>query len=80
MADNFNLPIEFNRKETAYPVQIMRYGHTHKVHVMVDNVLVVFEPDEERNYRATVDPTASPNINRALLEEISVALQFLLGD
>ena len=80
MADSFNLPVEFNGKELTYPAQIMRYGFTHKVHVMIDDVLVVFEPDEERNYRATVDPATAPNIGKALLEEISTTLQFLLND
>jgi len=63
-----------------YPAQIMRYGYTHKVHVTIDDVVVVFEPDEEGNYRAAVDPASAPNISKALLEDISATLRFLLTE
>ncbi|HWB27515.1 MAG TPA: hypothetical protein VG738_18695 [Chitinophagaceae bacterium] len=75
MADNFNLPIEFNGQEYEYPTQILRYGYTHKIQVDVNNKIVTFEPDEEGNYRALTDQDISP----ALLKEISDTLKVLLS-
>ena len=80
MADSFDLPVEFNGEEKLYPTTILRYGYTHKIQVTVDNVIVTFELDEEKNYRATVDIDKAARIDEHLLEQISKTLHFLLGD
>ncbi len=80
MADSFDLPVEFNGEEKLFPTTILRYGYTHKIQVTVDDVIVTFEQDEEKNYRATVDHDKATAVNKHLLEEISKTLHFLLGD
>ena len=80
MADSFDLPVEFNGEEKLYPTTILRYGFTHKIQVAVNNIIVIFEPDEEKNYRAIVDNDKEGTLNKHLLEQISNTLHFLLGD
>jgi len=80
MADSFDLPVEFNGEEKLYPTTILRYGFTHKLQVTVNNIIVTFEPDEEKNYRAIVDNDNAGALNKHLLEQISNTLHFLLGD
>ena len=80
MADSFQLPVEFNGDEKEFPAEILRYGYTHKVLVTIDDVVVTFELDEEKNYRAAAYPPVSANISQGLLEEISKTLQYLLSE
>jgi hypothetical protein len=80
MADTFQLPIEDNGEEKEYPAKILRFGFTHKVEVTIDGVVVTFEPDEEKNYRAVTGTDHTTNISKTLLEEISKTLQYLLHD
>jgi len=63
MSDTFNLPVKFNDTEAEYPIQILRYGFTHKVLVTVKGIPVTFEPDEEGSYRAVIDPAITEQIS-----------------
>jgi len=79
MPDSFKLPIDYKGEEKEYPAQIFRFGFTHKVQVEIDSTMVTFEPDEEGNYRATLDSVSTTNIPKDLLKEISETLgHFLL--
>ncbi len=48
-------------------------GYTHKFQVQVNGQDLLFEPDEERNYRAFVDPeqVENSNIDVELLKAIA---------
>jgi len=46
------LPLNFKGREMDLPLKIYPYGYTYRVEVMVDEVMVIFEPDEEGSYRA----------------------------
>jgi hypothetical protein len=78
MADTFDLPVEWNGRESTYPAELLRYGYTHKIHITVEDIILVFEPDEEGQYRAIVPPDTY--IDKALLAAISEALAYLFGD
>ena len=49
------------------------FGFTHKFRVDVNGQVILFEPDEERNYRAVIDYAdidKNKNIDVGLLKEI----------
>ncbi|WP_207427979.1 hypothetical protein [Pedobacter sp. SYSU D00535] len=68
MEEGFKLPITYKGQEKELEATLTASGYTHKFHVDIDGVGVFFEPDEERNYRAVLDPKSielnlSPNLD-----------------
>lgn len=80
MPDQFDLPITFNGKELSFPSELLNYGTSHKIKVSVKEIDVLFEPDEERNYRAVIsfDDLGKKNLpEKDLLQAISETLHEL---
>jgi len=53
--DSLEIPITYKGQELSFPAQLLMTGYTHKIQVEVDGQLIMFEPDEERNYRAILN-------------------------
>ncbi len=59
-----------------FNAQFARTGYLHKITVMIDDVEVIFEPDEERNYRAiSADVEKRNSIDPALVAAVVLALE-----
>lgn len=54
MNDPFELTVFYQGQELILPAELRVYVYTHKIAVQVMGQEVLFEPDEERNYRATL--------------------------
>lgn len=82
MAEKFSLQIHYKNKDLELPAELRVTGYTHKIAVSIGDVEVIFEPDEERNYRAVLPDAANTNINiePQLLETIARELESGLGD
>jgi hypothetical protein len=83
MLDLFELPVEFEGKEFLLPAELLPMGFTHKIKVTVEGTEILFEPDEERNYRAMITDLEKfnhTNINKLLLQEICKTLDQLFGN
>jgi hypothetical protein len=83
MSDTFELPVEYKGKEMLLPAELLRMGFTHKIRVTVTDTDILFEPDEERNYRAVVAETDRDKIASLptdLLQLICQTLDELFGD
>ena len=83
MMDLFELPIDYNGKKILFPAELLPMGFTHKIKVTVEGTEILFEPDEERNYRAmTIDPEMDKNnhLNKDLLKTICITLDDLFGN
>jgi RNase P/RNase MRP subunit p29 len=52
--EEFELPIEYKGEEQMFNAKLIVTGYTHKFSVEVDGQSILFEPDEERNYRAVI--------------------------
>ena len=52
MDEMFDLPVQHNNKALLFPSQLQSWGYSHRILVTVGNYVVIFEPDEERKYRA----------------------------
>lgn len=55
MEDSLEIPVTYRGEELNFPATFVPSGYTHKIQVEVNGELVMFEPDEERNYRALLD-------------------------
>lgn len=54
MTDPFTLPVLYRNEELEFDAELRRTGYTHKIAVNVKGTEIIFEPDEERNYRAVL--------------------------
>jgi hypothetical protein len=80
MDEDFELPVLHEGKELLFTSRLLQYGYLHRFEVEVNGQKVLFEPDEERNYRAMVDPLEADKMKRKdieLLQAIAEALQSL---
>lgn len=80
MNEPFELPVTYKGKDLLLSAQLLNYGYTHKFKVTLDEQEVLFEPDEERVYRAIVDIAYVDKMKegtKELLQVIAEALQSL---
>lgn len=75
MDEEFDLPVEYQGREILFPAQLVRRGYGYKIHVMVDGQEIVFEPDEERNFRAVQMDESGKKISLDVLRAIVDSLE-----
>jgi len=83
MSKSFDLPVWYHGEELFFPAELMHVGYTHKIKIQINKTDIIFEPDEERNYRAVIQPTddsKSTNIKPDLLQAIVETLHDLFAD
>jgi len=68
MAESFTLVVNYKGKEYQLESELRVFGYTHKVATKLEGVEILFEPDEERNYRAVIPD------NEGLKTEIDIGL------
>ncbi len=81
MNETFELPVIYNDEELLFPAQLRHLGYTHVFIVDVAGTEIYFEPDEERHYRAMIDPEKTEGNNRmdvALLQTIASTIESIL--
>jgi hypothetical protein len=54
MAEFFTLTVTYKGEERQFDSELRVMGYTHKIAVNINGTELLFEPDEERNYRAVV--------------------------
>jgi hypothetical protein len=54
MEEGFELPVTYKGKELLFPAQLVSFGWTHRIQVVMDGTRVCFERDEEGEWRAIV--------------------------
>lgn len=78
MDEGFELPVIFNNKELFFPIRLLNYGTSYKLEVDIHGTKVLFEPDEERNWRALIsneDVQANKKIDTDLLQVIALSIE-----
>ena len=77
MDENFELQVNYNGKEMLFPANLVRFGYSYRIEVDVNGVLVSFEKDEERNWRALIENddfgqsnTVSPELLQAIVDSL----------
>ena len=61
MNDEFELPVDYKGEQVMLKASFLVTGFTHKFIVDVKGQDIIFEPDDERNYRAII---LNENINK----------------
>lgn len=78
---DFELPVSYNGEELCFPGQLHQYGYSHKIEINVNGISLLFERDEERNWRVIVNPAELEKnklINTELLQAIAGSIEDLL--
>jgi hypothetical protein len=77
MAETFVITANYKNKQRDFDAELHSFGFSYRIEIMVDDVKVIFEPDEERNYRAYVpDAIGAQTLPDALLlKAIAQALE-----
>ena len=57
MDDDHEVPVTYKNQELIFYANFIQFGYSYKFEVDVNGVIAFFEPDEERNLRAIIDPT-----------------------
>jgi hypothetical protein len=80
MEDEFDLPVLFRGEEKSFKARLLLYGYSYKIQVIVEGQTILFEPDEERNWRALIDTEDTEKhkpVNVELLQSIAGSLDSL---
>ncbi len=54
MEQQLDLLVEYKGKQQTYKATLVVYAYSYKFYVEINGQVIIFEPDESRNYRATL--------------------------
>jgi len=77
MEEQFELPLVYKGEQVLLKASLLVTRYTHKFNVDVNGQNIIFEPDEERNYRAIIpydDINKNKPVDIQLLKEIAKAI------
>jgi hypothetical protein len=58
MEEEYEIPVVYKNQQLCFKAIVLTLGlYTKKIQINVNGTEVLFEVDEERNYRAYIDPT-----------------------
>jgi len=83
MEEEFELPVKYKLEELMFNAKLIVTGYTHKFSVDVNGQIIVFEPDEEKNYRAVINYdniNNEINIDKNLLKVIAASIEEIVRD
>ncbi len=63
MNEDIIINIRFKNEEFNFDARLVTAGYTHKFVVMINGLEVIYEPDEERNYRAIINTANAESIS-----------------
>ncbi len=79
MEDSFFIPVTYKGKDLQFEASLQQRGYIHVIAVDVYSVMVTFERDEERNWRALIPPEEKGKLpDVALLQTIGETIEALL--
>jgi hypothetical protein len=75
MDESFSITVVYLGNEYTFEGHLITVGYTHKFFVMINGIEVIYEPDEERNYRAILNEA-----DQAKVKDDDVELIKAVGD
>jgi hypothetical protein len=78
MNDSTLLPVNYNNKTYQFPIRIVNFGYVAKIEIEIDETKVLFERDDEHNWRAGLsyeDTQAGKKIDGGLLQAIAEVIE-----
>jgi hypothetical protein len=78
---DLEVPVTYKNQEMIFYAKFIQFGHSYKFEVDVNGILVLFEPDEERNFKVIMDPSiehGNHKIDKELIQLIAETLVAML--
>ena len=75
MDESFTITLSLNGQESCFDARLVTIGYNHKFIVQINGSEVIFEPDEERNYRAII-----PDNKKASFKSKDIELIKAIGE
>jgi saccharopine dehydrogenase-like NADP-dependent oxidoreductase len=78
MQEPFILTIQYKGEEYTFEARLVIMGYTHKFYVVVNGKEIVYEPDEERKYRAILNGADQEKVTdqeRGMIREIGLQIE-----
>ncbi|MCD8739099.1 hypothetical protein LT679_00675 [Mucilaginibacter roseus] len=76
MNEPFILAVNYQGTQHEFKSRFERWGYTHRIAVLIDEMTYTFEPDEESNYRV-LSQGSSTDVEISLLKAIAEKLSQL---
>lgn len=73
MNEPFVIPVIYQGTEHEFKACFERWGYTHRIAVLIEDITFTFEPDEEGGYRA-MNETNPGKVNIRLLQAVAEKL------
>jgi hypothetical protein len=77
MDDIIEVPVTYKNKNLIFSAHFLKVGFSYKFEVDINGINVCFEPDEEQNFRAFVQPEIINNINNIQVELLGLIAENL---
>ncbi len=81
MDEPFEIVVTYKHTQLSFTAFLLKYGYSYKIQVLVKGQQVLFEPDEERKYRAIIelnDGNHPARIDAGLLQAIAEEIESIL--
>jgi hypothetical protein len=82
MDEDFTIPVTYKNEERNFTARLLNYGYSYKIEVEINGAKILFEPDEERKWRAMIayeEIEANKNIDKNLLSAIASTIEKITG-
>ncbi len=74
----FNLPVTYDGVDYEFTGRLVTFGFTYKFHIMIEKKEIIFERDDDMNFRAiNLHPENDARISKPLLEAVIAQLEKL---
>jgi hypothetical protein len=83
MANHIEIPVTYKGEELTFSAEVLTFGFSEKIEVDISGELILFEPDEERNYRPVLScyqMNKQNKIDLELLKAITNVFKALKGE
>ena len=77
MNEDFELPVDYKGKEILFTARLLQQGYTYKIELEIAEAKVLFEKDDQGEWRAIVDPEKDTveKIDIELLKAVAASLE-----
>jgi hypothetical protein len=78
MEEEFDLPVLYNNELVNFRARLLNYGYSFRLEIDLGGTKVLFEPDEERNWRALLsyeEANTNKKISVELLRAVASSIE-----
>lgn len=75
MNETIMLPVEYQGETVELPLTIVQLGYTYQLHIQVNERILIFEKDDEGEYRVIGNDAGQGTVSNKLVSAIVATLE-----